>query len=115
MIKAKCFSDSQRAYTSGNGEAAHQLSLEGKEHQRLKDQYNDQAAEWIFNENNKVQPRGSVDLHGLYVQESIEFTERAIDVSFHLGLATLGSALTKVFSRSFRTRVTKDWKNSELS
>ncbi|GAA5876823.1 hypothetical protein JCM16303_006297 [Sporobolomyces ruberrimus] len=88
-LMAKCFSDSQRAYTSGNGEAAHQLSLEGKEHQRLKDQYNDQAAEWIFNENNKVQPRGSVDLHGLYVQESIEFTERAIDNARNQGLEEL--------------------------
>lgn len=31
-------------------------------------------------ENNKTQPRGTIDLHGLYVQESIEFTEKAIQV-----------------------------------
>jgi len=54
--------------------------LAGKRHQQLKEQYNDEAASWIFNENNRVQPPGSVDLHGLYVQESIEFTEKAIDV-----------------------------------
>ena len=78
--QAKAFSDSQAAYTSGNGEAAHELSLAGKRHQQLKEQYNDEAASWIFNENNRVQPQGSVDLHGLYVQESIDFTEKAIDV-----------------------------------
>ncbi|GAA6011219.1 hypothetical protein JCM11491_006761 [Sporobolomyces phaffii] len=88
-LMAKCFADSQRAYTSGDGNAAHNLSLEGKEHQRMKEQYNDQAAQWIFNENNKVQPVGSVDLHGLYVQESIEFTERAIDNARNQGLSEL--------------------------
>lgn len=36
-------------------------------------------------ENNKTQPVGSVDLHGLYVQEAIEYTERAIKVSGHPG------------------------------
>lgn len=87
--------------------------MQGKEHQRNKDRYNDQAAAWIFNgalrdvlgsgvpqasnesltiylpggrlfraraENNKVQPQGSIDLHGLYVQEAIEYTEKAIAV-----------------------------------
>ncbi|GAA5940689.1 Smr domain-containing protein [Sporobolomyces koalae] len=88
-LMAKCFADSQRAYTAGDGSAAHDLSLQGKEHQRLKEQYNDQAAQWIFNENNKVQPVGSVDLHGLYVQESIEYTERAIENARNQGLSEL--------------------------
>ncbi|GAA5897388.1 uncharacterized protein JCM6883_006684 [Sporobolomyces salmoneus] len=88
-LMAKCFADSQRAYQSGSGESAHQLSLEGKQHQRLKDEYNDQAAEWIFRENNRVQPNGSIDLHGLYVQESIEFTEKAIDNARNQGLQEL--------------------------
>ncbi|GAA5836958.1 hypothetical protein JCM3766R1_006490 [Sporobolomyces carnicolor] len=88
-LMAKCFADSQRAYQSGDGNSAHALSVEGKQHQRLKDEYNDQAAEWIFNENNKVQPVGSVDLHGLYVQESIEFTEKAIDNARNQGLSEL--------------------------
>lgn len=34
-----------------------------------------------------MQPPGSVDLHGLYVQEAIEYTERAIKVRFHLRLS----------------------------
>lgn len=32
-------------------------------------------------ENNRSQPVGSVDLHGLYVEEAIEYTQRAIKVS----------------------------------
>jgi DNA-nicking Smr family endonuclease len=88
-LMAKSFADSQRAFKSGDGSSAHDLSLQGKEHQRLKDLYNDQAASWIFQENNKIQPRGSIDLHGLYVQESIEFTERCIDESRQQGLQEL--------------------------
>lgn len=109
LPQAKAFSASKQAYTAGDGASAHDLSVQGKEHQRNKDRYNDQAAAWIFNgasscpllprrssssrgtsadrvdprppaENNKVQPPGSIDLHGLYVQEAIEYTERAIAV-----------------------------------
>ncbi|GAA6062328.1 hypothetical protein JCM10212_006578 [Sporobolomyces blumeae] len=88
-LMAKCFSDSQAAYQSGNGSAAHDLSIEGKRHQRLKDELNDEAARWIYDENNKVQPRGTIDLHGLYVHESIEFTERAIATARSQGLEEL--------------------------
>ncbi|ORY89046.1 hypothetical protein BCR35DRAFT_288343 [Leucosporidium creatinivorum] len=88
-LMGKAFAASKQAYSAGDGGRAHDLSIEGKEHQRLKEQYNDQAAQWIFNENNKTQPRGSIDLHGLYVQESIEFTERAIASSRQSGLAEL--------------------------
>jgi hypothetical protein len=89
LKQGKAFSASKQAYSAGDGGRAHDLSIEGKEHQRLKDQYNDQAASWIFNENNKTQPRGTIDLHGLYVQESIEFTERAIASSRQSGLPEL--------------------------
>ena len=47
--QAKAFAGSKQAYSAGDGGRAHDLSIEGKEHQRLKDQYNDQAANWIFN------------------------------------------------------------------
>ncbi|GAA6004049.1 hypothetical protein JCM10207_006532 [Rhodosporidiobolus poonsookiae] len=77
-LMAKAFSSSKQAYASGDGGAAHDLSTEGKQHQREKDRLNAEAAEWIFNENNRTQPAGSVDLHGLYVQEAIDYTERAI-------------------------------------
>ncbi|SCZ88967.1 BZ3500_MvSof-1268-A1-R1_Chr1-1g00861 [Microbotryum saponariae] len=88
-LMGKAFSASKQAYASGDGGRAHDLSVEGKEHQRLKEQYNDQAAQWIFDENNKVQPRGTIDLHGLYVQESIDFTERAIRNARQEGLPEL--------------------------
>ncbi|GAA5843134.1 hypothetical protein JCM9279_001871 [Rhodotorula babjevae] len=88
-LMAKAFSASKQAYTAGDGAAAHDLSAEGKEHQRNKDRYNDQAAAWIFNENNKVQPPGSIDLHGLYVQEAIEYTERAIADGRNKGMPEL--------------------------
>lgn len=32
----------------------------------------------IFGANNARQPHGTIDLHGLYVQESIDMTEKAI-------------------------------------
>ena len=32
-----------------------------------------------------MQPPGSIDLHGLYVQEAIEYTERAIAVRSSFG------------------------------
>lgn len=47
-MMARCFADSKSAYSAGNGAAAHDQSIAGKEHQRMKDVYNHQAAEWIF-------------------------------------------------------------------
>ncbi|RSH94960.1 hypothetical protein EHS25_000045 [Saitozyma podzolica] len=63
---------------SGYGGRAHDLSVQGKSHQQKQDQLDDQAADWIFNENNKQSPPGTIDLHGLYVKEAIERTESAI-------------------------------------
>ncbi|KAM0754360.1 DUF1771-domain-containing protein [Meredithblackwellia eburnea MCA 4105] len=77
-LMGKAFNASKQAYSSGDGARAKQLSNEGHEHQRKKDDYNQQAANWIYNENNKRQPLGSIDLHGLYVQESVDFTEKGI-------------------------------------
>ena len=34
----------------------------------------------LITENNKRQPQGTIDLHGLYVAESVTFTEQAINV-----------------------------------
>ncbi|KAM0790817.1 hypothetical protein ACM66B_004662 [Microbotryomycetes sp. NB124-2] len=77
-LMGQAFSASKQAYASGDGGRAHDLSVQGKEHQRLKEMYNDQAAEWIFQANNRSQPFGTIDLHGLYVQEAIERTEKTI-------------------------------------
>ncbi|OXH30344.1 cytoplasmic protein [Cryptococcus neoformans] len=74
----RCFAASQAAYQAGDGAKAHELSVQGKAHQRTQDQLDDQASAWIFNENNKDSPAGTIDLHGLYVKEAIERTEAAI-------------------------------------
>ncbi|GAA5969547.1 hypothetical protein JCM11641_008153 [Rhodosporidiobolus odoratus] len=88
-LMAKAFSSSKQAYASGNGEAAHNLSMEGKHHQRNKDQYNAEAAEWIYRENNRTQSPGSIDLHGLYVQEAVDYTEKAIQQARSQGMQEL--------------------------
>ncbi|WVO15416.1 hypothetical protein L204_103074 [Cryptococcus depauperatus] len=74
----QCFAASQTAYQAGDGAKAHELSQEGKACQRNQDQLDDEASAWIFNENNKQSPPGTIDLHGLYVKEAIERTESAI-------------------------------------
>ncbi|KAF4599559.1 hypothetical protein EYR40_006653 [Pleurotus pulmonarius] len=75
---ARCFEESQQAYTSGSKARAKELSNEGKNHKAVMEELNRQASEWIFTENNKDSMPGEVDLHGLYVKEAIAFTDRAI-------------------------------------
>lgn len=50
---AKCFDDSHKAYASGDGSRAKQLSNEGHEHKRRMEQANGEAADWIFKANNE--------------------------------------------------------------
>ncbi|KAK6906350.1 hypothetical protein I203_100335 [Kwoniella mangroviensis CBS 8507] len=77
----RCFAESQAAYQSGDGARAHELSVQGKSHQRRQDELDDEASAWIFNENNKSSPSDTIDLHGLYVKEAIERVESAISTS----------------------------------
>ncbi|GAA5889283.1 hypothetical protein JCM6882_000695 [Rhodosporidiobolus microsporus] len=88
-LMAKAFSSSKQAYSSGNGEAAHDLSQEGKQHQRERERLNAEAAEWIYRENNRSRSAGEIDLHGLYVQEAIEYTEKGINNARSQGLSEL--------------------------
>ncbi|KAL1405073.1 hypothetical protein Q8F55_008696 [Vanrija albida] len=74
----KSFADSQNAYKSGDGARAKTLSEQGKQHQANQQRLDGQASDWIFRENNKTQPHGTIDLHGLYVKEAIERVETAI-------------------------------------
>lgn len=46
--QGQCFEASRNAYSSGDGGRAHDLSMEGKQHQREKDRLNAEAAEWIY-------------------------------------------------------------------
>ncbi|KAF7361974.1 Smr domain-containing protein [Mycena venus] len=75
---ARCFAESHEAYGRGDGAGAKQLSNEGKEHQAKMNALNKEASDWIFVENNKDSKPGEIDLHGLYVKEAIEHTDRAL-------------------------------------
>ncbi|KAJ7680235.1 cytoplasmic protein [Mycena polygramma] len=75
---AKCFAESHEAYERGDGAGAKQLSNEGKEHQSKMISLNKEASDWIFIENNKDSKPGEIDLHGLYVKEAIDHTDRAL-------------------------------------
>ncbi|KAL7281248.1 hypothetical protein ACG7TL_004556 [Trametes sanguinea] len=75
---ARCFDEAHRAYESGDGARAKELSNKGKAAQQEMERLNEQAAEWIFRENNTDSGPGEVDLHGLYVKEAIRFTDKSI-------------------------------------
>lgn len=65
-----CFERSQEAYKSGDGAAAKQLSNQGKAHDAKMDDYNRQASEYIFRENNAAGriDEDEIDLHGQFVE-----------------------------------------------
>ncbi|KAL8707051.1 MAG: hypothetical protein Q9220_007836 [cf. Caloplaca sp. 1 TL-2023] len=78
--KSSCMSKSHNAYERGDGGAAHELSEEGKRHGAMADQYNKQASDFIFRENN-AQDRvaaDTIDLHGQFVEEAEDILEQRI-------------------------------------
>ncbi|KAF2817647.1 DUF1771-domain-containing protein [Mytilinidion resinicola] len=78
--RSSCFDRAHQAYESGNGALAHQLSEEGKQHAARMDQYNKQASDYIFRENNAVGrvDGDTIDLHGQFVEEAEEILEQRI-------------------------------------
>ena len=77
-LMAKSFDESHKAYAQGDGGRAKQLSNQGHEHKQKMEQFNQQAADWIFHANNEDSAPNEVDLHGLYTEEAIVKTEQAI-------------------------------------
>lgn len=77
---ANSFLQSQEAYSSGDGAGAKQYSEEGKAHGRKMEDYNRQASEFIFKENNASGrvPADTIDLHGQFVEEAEEILEERI-------------------------------------
>ncbi|KAF7172521.1 hypothetical protein CNMCM5623_004721 [Aspergillus felis] len=75
-----CFQRSQEAYSNGDGARAKELSEQGKAHGRKMDEYNKQASEFIFRENNAEGrvPADTIDLHGQFVEEAEEILEQRI-------------------------------------
>ncbi|WPH02562.1 Smr domain-containing protein [Acrodontium crateriforme] len=71
---------SQQAYQRGDGGEASRLSGLSKQHAAKADQYNKQASEYIFRENNAVGKVAddTIDLHGQFVEEAEEIVEQRI-------------------------------------
>ncbi|KAJ5938017.1 hypothetical protein N7454_004359 [Penicillium verhagenii] len=78
--RGNCFHQSQEAYSSGDGAGAKQYSEEGKAHGRKMEEYNKQASEFIFRENNASGrvAADTIDLHGQFVEEAEEILEERI-------------------------------------
>jgi DNA-nicking Smr family endonuclease len=77
-LMAQCFENSKTAFTSGRKDEAKKLSDEGKKHQENKDKYQKEAAQQIFKEMNKDAGEDTIDLHGLFVSEAVEFLEQRL-------------------------------------
>ncbi|KAG9008269.1 hypothetical protein FRB94_013629 [Tulasnella sp. JGI-2019a] len=77
---ARCFNDSQIAFTSGERARAKDLSNQGKMHKVQMERLHREASDLIFQINNEGRGRGpnEVDLHGLHVKEAVQKTEDAI-------------------------------------
>ncbi|KAF6761184.1 cytoplasmic protein [Ephemerocybe angulata] len=76
---AKAFASSSDAYNRGDHAGAKEFSAQGKVHQRKMEEFNKEASDWIFRENNLDSQPGEIDLHGLYVKEALARTEQAIE------------------------------------
>ncbi|KAI4236462.1 MAG: hypothetical protein LQ349_002534 [Xanthoria aureola] len=78
--KSACMDKSRNAYERGDGAAAHELSEEGKRHGAMMEQYNKQASDFIFRENNAPGrvAGDTIDLHGQFVEEAEDILEQRI-------------------------------------
>ncbi|KAJ9240613.1 hypothetical protein DTO207G8_122 [Paecilomyces variotii] len=78
--RGECFDKSRQAYENGDGALAKELSEKGKAHGLKMEEYNRQASEFIFRENNapgRVAP-DTIDLHGQFVEEAEDILEERI-------------------------------------
>nr|KMM66952.1 smr domain-containing protein [Coccidioides posadasii RMSCC 3488] len=78
--RSSCFERSQQAYAAGDGALAKELSEQGKAHGRKMEEYNRQASQFIFRENNangRV-PDDTIDLHGQFMEEAEDILEERI-------------------------------------
>ncbi|MCJ1289561.1 hypothetical protein MMC34_001094 [Xylographa carneopallida] len=78
--RSSCFDKAHNAYERGDGQSAHALSEEGKRHAQLMEQYNKQASDYVFRENNAVGrvDGDTIDLHGQFVEEAENILEQRI-------------------------------------
>ncbi|KAF2822205.1 DUF1771-domain-containing protein [Ophiobolus disseminans] len=85
--RSSCFDRAHQAYESGDGGRAHDLSEEGKQHAAKMEQYNRQARDYIFRENNATGrvAGDTIDLHGLFVEEAEDILEERIKAARQRG------------------------------
>lgn len=78
--RQECFDRAHEAYESGDGAKAHELSETGKRHAAKMDDYNKQASEFIFRENNAEDrvAGDEIDLHGQFMEEAEDILEERI-------------------------------------
>ncbi|OAV92928.1 hypothetical protein, variant [Puccinia triticina 1-1 BBBD Race 1] len=57
---------------------AKSLREQANRHKQQQEKLNKQAADWLFKENNHNLPADTIDLHGLYVKESLTYAEKFI-------------------------------------
>lgn len=88
---------SQQAYKSGDGAGAKQFSNQGKAHDAKMDDYNRQASEYIFRENNAPGrlDQDEIDLHGQFVEEAERILEQRIRADQARGIVHLYAIVGK--------------------
>ncbi|CAF3718712.1 unnamed protein product [Rotaria sordida] len=80
MFQAKAVSEqSQIAYRSGHKSDAKILSIKKNDLYRQMNEKNQQAAELIFKHFNQDRPNNVIDLHGLYVEEALQYLQKKLD------------------------------------
>lgn len=70
--------ESQTAYQRGDKKLAHELSERSKAQLKIAEDFNMQAAEYVFVENNADSSSNEIDLHGLYVKEALFILQKRI-------------------------------------
>ncbi|KAF9650614.1 Smr-domain-containing protein [Thelephora ganbajun] len=92
---AQCFKKSKRAYATRDRARAKELSNEAKEHKAKMERLNKEASAWVYAKNNEDSSPGEIDLHGLYVKEAINYTDRAIEAAKRRGDTTINIIVGK--------------------
>ncbi|CAR29439.1 ZYRO0G08690p [Zygosaccharomyces rouxii] len=83
--KHKLSHESQVAYKSGQKAKAHELSEKSKQEVAKAEDYNLQAAEYVFRQNNADSASDEIDLHGLYVKEAQWILKKRIYATIQQG------------------------------
>lgn len=78
----KLAGQSHKAFSEGEKGEASALSEQSKKHKACADDLNQQAAAWVFRENNIDSAADEIDLHGLFIREALS----ALDARIRAGI-----------------------------